>query len=285
VREICYQREMREREAARDPRPRDTVINYTIEEIGADEAKEFILRYEWLGTVGRPLARYGARNPQGELAAVALFGTLGATNAANLFGEAPGLFREDDYRKNSEKHIIALERGACAHWAHPHTASWFIPRVCRRAAQDKGWKVFFAYSDMQAGEIGTVYQACNWSYIGQSPDRLVDGKPRDRWYFPRRDWPESRWISDHAFFGHRGLTMANVMSGEWVREFRPAKHKYVHIEGTWCEGRGPKRSERRALRRLLSLKKPSLEYPKRASIVIAHELCESHSAAKGNENG
>ena len=264
MREICYQREMREREAARDPRLPDAAINYTIEEIGADEARQFILRYEWLKTVGRPLARYGARNPAGELAAVALFGTPAATNAANLFGEAPGLFGVPDYREESEKHIIAFERGACAHWAHPHTASWFIPRVCTRAAQDKGWKVFYAYSDPRAGEIGTVYQACNWIYIGQSPDRLVGGKPRARPYFRHRHWPKSRWILDRTFFGHRDLTMANVTSGEWIREFRPAKHKYVHIEGTWCKGRGPQRSERRGLFRLLSLKNPPIEYPKRA---------------------
>ena len=103
MREICYQREMREREAARDPRLPDAAINYTIEEIGADEARQFILRYEWLKTVGRPLARYGARNPTGELAAVALFGTPAATNAANLFGEAPGLFGVPDYREEFGK--------------------------------------------------------------------------------------------------------------------------------------------------------------------------------------
>jgi hypothetical protein len=255
VREICFQREMREHEAASNPRPVDTEINYTVEAISRKEAKEFILRYEWLGTVGRPLARYGARNSAGELAAVALFGrpAVGGTNGAALIcGEA--------YRP----YVIALERGACSHWAHPHTASWFIPRACRMAAQDYGWKIFYAYSDPEAGEIGTVYQACNWIYIGQSPNRLLNGKPRDRCYFRRRDWAKNRWISDKAFFAHRGLTMAHVLSGEWVREFRPAKHKYVHIEGTWREGRGPERSERLLLRRLLSLKNPPLDYPKRA---------------------
>jgi hypothetical protein len=50
---------------------------------------------------------------------------------------------------------------------------------------------------------------------------------------------------------HRGLTMDNVNSGEWERILKPAKHKYVWIEG----------SERRRMLRLLN--SDPLPYPKR----------------------
>ena len=108
------------------------VIDYTVVSISAADAKAFIRSFESLGTVGHPMARYGARTPQGELAGVALFGRSAMTVS-------------DD--------IIVLERGACAPWAHPHTASWFIPRAVKKAHRERGWKIFYAYADTEVGEI------------------------------------------------------------------------------------------------------------------------------------
>ena len=235
---IAHQRQIRDREAATDPRPVDTVIDYTVVAVRPNEAKEFILRYEWLGTVGRPQAHYGARNAAGELAAVALFGL--PTNGGDLCG------------KQYRQYTIALERGACAHWAYPHTASWFIPKACAMAARDRGWNIFYAYADEAAGEIGTVYQACSWLYLGQTPDRRIGGWARDRDYFRHRDWPLGKLISDRTFFSRYRLSMRDVERGEWERVIKPAKHKYV-----WIEAR---RGERRELIKLLP---PSQPYPKR----------------------
>jgi hypothetical protein len=114
---IAHQRRVRDLEAAQHPRQQDTALDYTIEVIGAAEAKEFILRYEFLGTVGRPVARYGARNRQGELVAVALFARPA---------------------KPSKAGTIVLERGACAHFAHRHCASWFLRRVTALAHREHG---------------------------------------------------------------------------------------------------------------------------------------------------
>src|SRR5438128_1737516 len=129
MRPVSFQREIRNREAAADPRSQDSTLDYTVEAVESAEAREFVLRYEWLRTVGHPLAHYGARNRQGELAAVALFGRPSMTGAADICGP-----------ENRSK-VIVLERGACAHWAHRHCASWFIPRACA-AAKDHGWRIF-----------------------------------------------------------------------------------------------------------------------------------------------
>lgn len=222
----CHQKIKRDEEARASPRPQDTVIDYRIEAIGAREAADFIKRYEFLGTVGRSLARYGARNAKGELAAVAVFGT-------------PSKLADD---------IIVLERGACAHWAHPHAASWFIPRAVKLAAADHGWKIFFAYADPSAGEIGIVYQACNWIYTGRTPSRTVNGAPRARDYFRG---PDGRVISDKAFY-KRGHSMADVKSGAWRRVAKPAKHRYVWIEALT-----------RQEPRMLAARFAALPYPKR----------------------
>jgi hypothetical protein len=200
----------------------NTAINYRVEPISAAEAKAFIRSFESLGAVGHPVARYGARTPQGELAAVALFGRPAMTVSSD---------------------IIVLERGASAPWAHPHTASWFIPRACAMAARDHGWSIFYAYADVDAGELGVVYQACNWLYVGQTPDRLLNGEPRKRDLFRRRS--DGKVVSGRTFY------RADYDVADWERIQVPAKHKYVWIEAAT-------KSERTKLRRLF---KP-LPYPK-----------------------
>ena len=124
--------------------------------ITAGEAKRLILRYEWLGTMpGHVAVCYGLRAPDGDLLGAAVFG-YGMPEARDLCG-----------RENREL-AICLERGACVHWAPDNAASYLITRACKLAAADHGWRIFFAYADPSAGELGTVYLACNWQLIGHT---------------------------------------------------------------------------------------------------------------------
>lgn len=61
--------------------------------------------------------------------------------------------------------IILLSRGACVWWAHPHSASHLI-RQSMKMLPDK-YEVVTATVDELAGEVGTIYQACGWSYVGK----------------------------------------------------------------------------------------------------------------------
>jgi hypothetical protein len=202
-----------------EPPDPDSPHYYMLHTVSKEEADAFIRAYEYLGTVGHPVARYGAHDPlTGRMAAVATFGRP-------TFTGPPG--------------VIVLERGASAPWAHPHTASWFINRACRAAALDHGWHTFVAYADPAADEIGTVYQASGWSYMGQGRER---GRRRE--YFRQGD----RLISEHAFRA-RGLTIIDAQLGEWERVFVPAKHRYQ-----WSPDR----------RRRAEFKKLALPYPKRS---------------------
>jgi hypothetical protein len=223
----CHQFEQRERAMIEDDlsREQDTELDYKIEAISPADAATFIRRYEYLGTVGRNRGRYGALNTAGELAAVAVFGSAAPMPAGT----------------------ITLERGACAPWAHPHCASWFIPRAVRRAAQDHGWHTFIAFADPEAHEVGVVYQASNWKYLGQSPGRLVGGRPRLREYFT-----DGKVTITERAYRLRGLAVGDMDLLGWRRIFREPKHKYGWIEGTWTRDergrlRGPRRSEIRAL--------------------------------------
>jgi len=255
MRDKCYQREVAEREAALDPRRRDTgPIDYTVEPIEAKEAAAFIRRYEWLGNVGSGcLASYGARDFVGDLAAVAIL-----SRPANV--QSAALCRPLDPRRLTDEDrayirtVACLSRGATAHWAHPHTASWFIPRALEMAQREHGLRVVFAYSDPNAGEVGIVDQACNWLYLGIAPGRdLRAGKPKPRWQF-RKDG--GRWKSDRAFYRavSGGLTVADARRGVdgWeTREYTP-KGKYVTFLGNL--------GERRQMRR--TLRYPVQPYPK-----------------------
>ena len=49
--------------------------------------------------------------------------------------------------------------------------SFLVRHSCRQAFKDFGWCVFFAYSDSDAGEIGTIYQAVGWEFIGEGLGR------------------------------------------------------------------------------------------------------------------
>jgi hypothetical protein len=142
---IAHQRRIRDIEAARDPRPQMASLEgCAVAGIPYAEAKAIITRYEWLSSMpAAPRACYGLKDPSGELIGVAAF----AAGPAPESGDICGREHRDD--------AVCLARGACVHWAHPHAASFLISRACKLASKQFGWKIFYAYADPRAGEIGT----------------------------------------------------------------------------------------------------------------------------------
>jgi hypothetical protein len=240
---VAHQRRMREQEAARDPRPTmATLDGCTVVEIPYAEAKALIIRYEWLRSMPTGTrACYGLRAPEGELAGVVLFAAGPAPESADLCG------------RERRDRAICLARGACVHWAHPHAANFLITRACKLAHAEFGWKIFYAYSDPTAGEIGTVYQSANWLYLGEGVGRSK-GRGRLR-FFARR---EGRWRGERAI-RRRRMAPAELRSHpEWVAVWTPDKGRYVWLSGS----QGEKRELRRAL------KYAAKPYPKRGRLVV-----------------
>lgn len=156
----AHQRIIRERHATeKDPVLADkrflarSFDSASVREVPNVVAKEVIKKYEWLGNMGCTDYSFGLYFGE-HLAGVSCFGrTAGTKTAASVCGDKyAGMVR-------------TLCRGACVHWAHPHSASYLIPKACALMAT-KGIHIFIAYSDAEAGEIGTVYQATNWLYCG-----------------------------------------------------------------------------------------------------------------------
>ena len=232
--ERCHQRLIRDEMSDKEPREApQSLSGFYVKEIDKSEAKPIILKYEWLGTMPK-ITRfcYGLFSPEDEIHGVACFGMGNGTLAGNI--------TTAEIAKP-----ICLERGACVHYSHPHAPSFLVANACRKVYEEKGFNVFYAYSDKEAGEIGTIYQACNWYYLGVSPGRASKYR-----------------------YKYRNLFTGEVLSSRTVRskvkrgEFHePAWEKikdYGKGKYCWFEG---SRSEKKKLRS--GLRYPALIYPKR----------------------
>lgn len=117
-------------------------------------AERIILEYEWLGTM-HPTSSHFFGIFFGEYCGgVTCFGVK---NSSTSFAKYVGA--------EHEPRGIQLHRGACVHWAHKHAGSMLISASIRELATE-GYRWALAFSDSDAGEIGTLYQATNWYYIG-----------------------------------------------------------------------------------------------------------------------
>ncbi len=137
-----------------------------VRKITREEAASIILKYEWLAAdpknkspLGRGIETCYGLFLNGELIGANCFGRMGG-QIGNICG--PHYADKTGY----------LMRGACVHYAPMHAASFFTSQSCKRACAEMGWSIIFAYSDTaEASEVGTIYQACNWYYLGEDLGR------------------------------------------------------------------------------------------------------------------
>ena len=116
----------------------------------SEEHSKFIKKYEWLGTVGyAPKWIFTAR----------VGGILGGV----VIITEPNAYTNKKEGSNLEAQIT---RGASASWAPKNLASKLIMFACRWMIKNTTKRLFFGYSDHAAGEIGTIYQACNFRFLG-----------------------------------------------------------------------------------------------------------------------
>ena len=219
----------------------------TVREITYDEAKNVILANEWLGNMGTTEWTYGLFFGK-YLAGVACFGSTAGTNVASSICGA-------EHRHK----VTTLCRGACVHWAHHHSASFLISTACKEMTK-KGYHIFVAYADpgQVSLEIGTVYQAAGWAYIGPS-------SPTEQFRTPDGKIHDSRQVSGLARDRRGGVLrykrtraqQKQLLIEQGCEFFEgAAKHRYVGIYG-----------DRRTKRMLkAALRWPVLPYPKRPTV-------------------
>jgi hypothetical protein len=111
----AYQRVIRERLAAADASQRTADIGTAqVRAISTKQAAAIIEQYEYLGTMPAAIRHCFGIFFDGELGGAVIYG--------DEYGENLGVW--DKYGYSGK--IIALLRGACVHWAHPHAASKLI---------------------------------------------------------------------------------------------------------------------------------------------------------------
>lgn len=174
----AHQRLIREKYQDDHPVPAD-MSAAEVRPISHEEAKSVIMKYEWLGNMGTTARAFGLFFGE-ELAGVVCFGHPKSPSVLNVCGE-----------EHADK-VYWLARGACVHWAHPHSGSFLITEACKqmggpwktRDGRDMPAKfVFLATADTDANEIGTLYQSCNWVYLGTAAAPrmfLREGDPPER---------------------------------------------------------------------------------------------------------
>ena len=118
------------------------------------ELKKFIEKHEWLGNLSQYTTHWFACYHKGIIAGVILF------NMPNAFSKILG--------ENTKEIERLISRGACISWSPKNLASSFLMWCINWMVENTQYRLFTAYSDPIAKELGTIYQACNFYYMGKS---------------------------------------------------------------------------------------------------------------------
>lgn len=221
--------------------------NTIVKPVSLSYAKEIIEEYEYLGCIAAvnwyQFGIFFKDKEDGELicGGVVIYG--------QEYAENQGVWDKYGYTGK----IILLNRGVCLHWCPVNTNSHLIMESMKQLPEK--YKVITCTVDFDAGEIGTIYQACNFYYVGAM----------------RKNKTRTNVIINGKKYGSRAIrqrygTMKRELLPDLVREKLGddariefvevyAKHRYFYFRGTKWD----KKNHKRAIDHLI---KP---YPKRKS--------------------
>jgi hypothetical protein len=235
----------------------------------SEEVKQFLLTYEWLKSVGVYPKRCFVMRLRGYLAGVQVL------NEPASYSKILG--------SDTMKYECLVQRGATVSWAHQHLGSHMLMKSIDWMVENTGKRLFVGYADPKAMEVGILYQACNFVYLG---DKFgVKEKYRHPIYRKGKEFcahslkrtgvlkwwcrqngivMEKSWFKPNGFkdlkvippeIKQRWYDWARVLMGESEKIPMDQKGKYALIRG----------KDRREQRYLLSLFKEKIyPYPKRS---------------------
>jgi hypothetical protein len=203
----------------------------TFGHVSRGTAEQFIMPLEWQKNLGRFSFGFGIwYGPL--LASVVVFGEPSAKELAE------GVCGKENAHK-----VLELTRGATLPDMPHNTGSRLIGWALRWLYKNTDKRIVVAYVDPRAGEVGALYQACNFLYTGLS-------EPRTDWTWPTMPETTTTRSLSKDLKTKAGLDRLGI---EAVSTPRPRKHRYALIIGS--------PTDRRVLRR--ALKYPVLDPPKR----------------------
>jgi hypothetical protein len=188
-------------------------------DISRKEAEKIIMEYEWLGDMGISRYFYGMYIDD-ILVNVVCCGQTGA--------------RKDKYTAYVGSQFankgVQIVRGASSELAPKHSSSKLISFVLKQM-KVAGYKFAIAFSDPEGGEIGTVYQATNWYFTGNS----TDSKGKDRAHYDMViNGKRYHLRSVVARFGtsKKSVLLERGYTVEYI--YLPSKGRYFYLLGrTW----------------------------------------------------
>lgn len=201
-----------------------------VRQIDYKTASTIILEYEWIGTMPLPKSvRY--------MYGIYFGGVLGGAI----------VYVEPSTRQYFEKYprqVVQLNRGATTHWSPKFTASRLIGKSIK-SLRAEGVKAIIAFCTKEAGEIGTIYQACNFAYVGEtSPSKS---------YYLDKHWISERTLADK-------VAWAKNKGQNWVNKFANLQSKQLEGKYKYILFIGYKREESSFMEEFGLVSKP---YPKR----------------------
>ena len=205
------------------------------------QIKAFIERHEWLGKISNYPTHFFVAKYNNILAGVVIM------DMPNAFSKLLG--------EKTKKLERLISRGACISWSPKNLASSLIMYSIKWMVKNTDYRVFTAYSDPEAKELGTIYQACNFTYLGQNSGgskqyQLSNGKWVSDRYFRSRsvykklsieagiEWKSDWSHKDNILWDNMQPDMRlkikelskNYQNSCLPREV-PKKHKYAYILG------------------------------------------------------
>lgn len=232
------------------------------------EATEFIKRYEWLGTVGSYPTHWFAARYKGILGGVIIMGM--PNSFSKLLGEKT---------KDIER-LIA--RGASASWTPMNLGSKFLMWCIKWMTKNTQYRLFTCYSDLQAKENGSIYQALNFYFLGAgsgtnvrcvnpyNPNKIMTDRAfRSKSFYKRyakdlgiewqKNWSNKQrmlWENISDYIEKELREYSKKMFAESEKIYFPSKYKYAFILGK-------DKRETKQLRNEFLNKNKIYEYPKR----------------------
>ena len=162
-----------------------------------DEIKKFILKHEWLGKMSLYPTHFFTARYNGILAGVVIM------DIPNAFSKLLG-----DTTRKIER---LISRGACISWSPKNLASKLISFSINWMAQNTQYRLFTAYSDTEAKELGTIYQACNFYYLGKKSGTGYQYK------LPNDKWVSDRYFRSRSVYKKLAKNFGIIWKDEWQK--------------------------------------------------------------------
>ena len=236
------------------------------DDVEKERAIMFIRRHEWLGDIALNTTHYFGAYYKSILAGVVTMGNPAAYS--NIMG---------DSTRDIER---LISRGACISWSPKCLGSAFVSWCIRWMVKNTQYRVFSAYSDPSAKELGTIYQSLNFYYLGNgfgatakyispySGKIISDRTFRSRSYYKRYahdlgiDWGVNWSKGDQVLFDNipddiekQLRDYSKKIQQESEKICIPSKHKYVYVLGA-------SKLETKRLRKKFESMNKIYQYPK-----------------------